>query len=641
MTEATTPLTRANYGLVRSVALALVLLGVVVLSGWAFDVQALRNLYPGFPSMKANTALCFVLVGVALALAPWAASRAAGLSQGCAALAFAIGLATLTEYATGLDFGIDKILFSDPQANEPQHRVNGRMSMATAVVFVVSGLALFLLSLGLRTAHISKTFWDAIAGVVVAVGGFSILGFVFDLHILYEWYAPFGTVAIHTAVGFILLGTGIWLAARLGRPMPTEEARIAQRAVLLLIVVAGATGVISFSSVEEDVRDLLGRGLETAAHARAAQVNVALVNRSILAPIIATRPVMLRQLGILNKTPTDAEAQAVLQAWTNTLRSLNFTGLQVMLLDGLAIARLGQLVQAPTLTLKVQGDNNTTLMFKDGLYLRHRLPVQDETGPLGTVIIEQFLPDTTSILMRQTEALGENSELLLCGPTAQGLECFPTHHTSKRDLLSAESVGLGLLGQQALQGKVGYGLGRGQRGQRVLAGYAPVGSLGLVVILKVDTKALFKPLSDQFATMVLLVLAMSIVGFFLVRRWVRPLANSLEQRVQKRTEALVQSRLATEASERHLARVLESTQEIVLTTDLQRRITSWNSGISPEHLQLIFDPFFSTKSTGKGTGLGLSICHTIVQQHGGSLEASSVEGRGSTFTVRLPPKIDG
>ena len=43
-----------------------------------------------------------------------------------------------------------------------------------------------------------------------------------------------------------------------------------------------------------------------------------------------------------------------------------------------------------------------------------------------------------------------------------------------------------------------------------------------------------------------------------------------------------------------------------------------------------------TKPVGKGTGLGLSVSYGIVQQHGGSLEVESTEGKGATFTVVLP-----
>ncbi|MBK7858622.1 MAG: PAS domain-containing protein [Archangiaceae bacterium] len=58
-------------------------------------------------------------------------------------------------------------------------------------------------------------------------------------------------------------------------------------------------------------------------------------------------------------------------------------------------------------------------------------------------------------------------------------------------------------------------------------------------------------------------------------------------------------------------------------------------GIPAAQLPRIFDPFFTTKPVGQGTGLGLSICHGLVQGFGGSLTVDSVEGKGSTFSVRL------
>ena len=59
-------------------------------------------------------------------------------------------------------------------------------------------------------------------------------------------------------------------------------------------------------------------------------------------------------------------------------------------------------------------------------------------------------------------------------------------------------------------------------------------------------------------------------------------------------------------------------------------------GIPGEHLNRIYDPFFTTKSIGRGTGLGLSITYGIVQEHGGTLACESAVGKGTTFTLSLP-----
>ncbi len=59
-------------------------------------------------------------------------------------------------------------------------------------------------------------------------------------------------------------------------------------------------------------------------------------------------------------------------------------------------------------------------------------------------------------------------------------------------------------------------------------------------------------------------------------------------------------------------------------------------GIPKSQLSNIFDPFYTTKPGGKGTGLGLSISHTILEKMGGQIRVESREGKGTTFTVRLP-----
>jgi len=67
------------------------------------------------------------------------------------------------------------------------------------------------------------------------------------------------------------------------------------------------------------------------------------------------------------------------------------------------------------------------------------------------------------------------------------------------------------------------------------------------------------------------------------------------------------------------------------------RFRDTGCGMSADTLQHIFEPFFTRSRTGNGTGLGLSISHQIIDQHGGTIEASSSgAGQGSTFLVRLP-----
>jgi signal transduction histidine kinase len=65
------------------------------------------------------------------------------------------------------------------------------------------------------------------------------------------------------------------------------------------------------------------------------------------------------------------------------------------------------------------------------------------------------------------------------------------------------------------------------------------------------------------------------------------------------------------------------------------------SGIAPEHMQRIYDPFFTTKTAPKqgerrGTGLGLAVTYGIIQEHAGKIQVESRVGKGTTFHLEFP-----
>src|SRR6476660_700786 len=130
----------------RSAGFIAVLVGVVVVLGWLLDVDALTRSLPGSAAMKPNTALGFIVLGLALAFSVVTSSNArrkrhVSVHIPLAALVALLGAATSVEYALNLDLGLDDLLFwaRHSAADLPDP---GRMAPFTAASFVLLGASL-------------------------------------------------------------------------------------------------------------------------------------------------------------------------------------------------------------------------------------------------------------------------------------------------------------------------------------------------------------------------------------------------------------------------------------------------------------------------------------------------------------------
>ena len=184
-------------------ALAAALMGLLVLIGWIGNMLIVTSLRPDWPSMKANTALAFLLLGIATYLTNDFIVRAKAIGVACAAVVVALGLLTLVEYLTGTDLRLDQLLAVDSAAVATAQP--GRMSPITAVNFVLLGACLIFGSI--RTKRFVRAV-ESLAILAMLLSYVAILAYIYDVTAM-DLVWPYTSVALHTAIGFVVLAVGV------------------------------------------------------------------------------------------------------------------------------------------------------------------------------------------------------------------------------------------------------------------------------------------------------------------------------------------------------------------------------------------------------------------------------------------------
>ncbi|HKG58739.1 MAG TPA: ATP-binding protein [Pyrinomonadaceae bacterium] len=201
--------------LVRYRAISIVLaafafcIGGAALLGWILDNEFLKKIHPTLVNMKANTAICLMLVAASCYLlndrSPTPAKRI--VRQLFAAIVAIVGLVTLSEHIFGWNTGLDQLLFHETR-EEAGLSFPGRMGVAASLDFFFLGVALSLLDARARR-------WFRLSNIaVILVITVTLLVFLYYFYGIerVEPIALYFTIALHTVIAFVCLCGSILLA---------------------------------------------------------------------------------------------------------------------------------------------------------------------------------------------------------------------------------------------------------------------------------------------------------------------------------------------------------------------------------------------------------------------------------------------
>lgn len=187
-----------------------VIVGAAVLIGWALDIPSVKSILPGLVTMKANTALCFILIGISMLLChPQRISAARRLlAQSAGGIVALVGLLTFCEYLFGWNAGIDQILFRE-DAGAVLTVSPGRMAFSTAFNFTMIGIALIILD-----AQNKRGYWPSQTLLVVSgtISFLAFIGYLYGVKSFYFGVGRYTAMALHTTALFIFVSAGILFA---------------------------------------------------------------------------------------------------------------------------------------------------------------------------------------------------------------------------------------------------------------------------------------------------------------------------------------------------------------------------------------------------------------------------------------------
>jgi PAS domain S-box-containing protein len=620
--------------------------GQAVIVGWLFNVETLKSVVPGLATMTFNTAVCFGLAGVALLIRNrWNDGRSRLLARAAAAGIGVIALLTLAEYLGGADFGIDEAVVVDPESAE----LPGRMSIATAIAFLLTALSLELMDRGRFGASASP-----LLGLMTAlIGSLGVTGYMFGAGSLDSFHVS-SPMAVHTAALFVVIGLGIVA----GRPesgfvsvlsSTYSGGRMARQVIPFVVAVPVVTAWLRLTGERLGISTA---PMGTALFAIAAIVGLAAVvwlyahdlnavdaerirDEQRLRLVVETAPsgmIVVDGQGRVTLVNREAERQFGYERGELVGRPVE-TLVPASARGGHETHR-SRFMAAPEARAMGAGRDLYALR-KDGSEFPVEIGLTPMTTPEGTFVVTTVI-DITERKRTADELSAQRQDLLRSNADLEQFAYVASHDL--QEPLRAMAGYLQIL-QRRYRGQlneyadeiIGHAVDGAVRMQTLLHGvlsFSRVGRKGTLTTFSVDEvvdralQDLDLPIRENSAIVTRDPLP-NISGnpTELSLLFQNLLANAIKYRGEKPPRV-------------HISAKRDTDSWIIAVKDN-------GIGIDPQFFDRIFVIFqrLHTPEEYPGTGLGLAICKKIVERHGGRIWIESSSGQGATFFFSL--RADG
>ena len=405
---------QATQLVASSVATLAIIAGGLVLVGWAFDLTTLKSILPGWVSVKPNTALAFVLTGLALLLSHQMPARLPKkltfvyhLGRFCGLLAGLIGLLTLAEYAFGWNPGFDQWLFPEPTGTLGTSNP-GRMAPDTALCFLLLSVCLEIAcsSRNTQRAMVANTVLGSLVATLALTAIVSYFMRAFGSH---GWFG-YTIMAVPTASLFAVLGsTLVFVAWKRSKPGLTLAGQAANGAdararlaflLVFLVLLAGtiATGTSYFRAFEIHHRAEVELQLTSIVELKVSELTLWRKERLSDADTVFKNTTFTDLVRRFLTHPDDIETRRQLQTWIGKIKT-SYQYDRVFLIDAQGVERLAapdsrEPVPADLAADAVQAQKAGKIVFMD--LHRHAPDWPIHLGILVPIMVESDAEATTS-----------------------------------------------------------------------------------------------------------------------------------------------------------------------------------------------------------------------------------------------------
>ncbi|WP_434037522.1 PAS domain-containing protein [Formosa sp. 4Alg 33] len=189
----------------KNVSLTLIILAIIVMLGWFFNIDLFTQIIPGLPTMKFNTAFCFLLLATIILFYGKIKYKYVAITLNL--FLFSIASLTLFQDVFNSNLGIDQLFINDLKSKSLGNAHPGRMSMATSICFVLMSLTLAFLNSSRRRLKIISAY---LAHFISIISFLAITAFFFKISTLNK-LSFISSMAIHTSIAFLMASIAVSL----------------------------------------------------------------------------------------------------------------------------------------------------------------------------------------------------------------------------------------------------------------------------------------------------------------------------------------------------------------------------------------------------------------------------------------------